>query len=84
MSQREDTVLRYHRDLGLTRGLNMYKVLKGLMWWTDMEIGIKNIIKNCKVCNKFDNKPNPSKISYPIPDPEPFEVWAIDIIGPLP
>ena len=54
------------------------------MWWPEMEIGIKNIIKNYKVCNKFDNKPNPVKKSYPIPDPEPFEVRAIDIIGALP
>ena len=47
-SQRADTVLKYHKDLRHTRGLNMYKILRDLMWWLDMEVGIKKILKTVK------------------------------------
>lgn len=49
-----------------------------------MEQSIKGVLLHCKVCDKFDPKQKPDKTVTPIQDPKPFEVWALNVIGPLP
>ena len=52
-TQKIDTILRYHRDLGHTRSRNLHKYLKTRYWWPNMLDNIKEVLEQCKVCEKY-------------------------------
>ena len=84
VSQRVETVLRYHRVLGHTRSRDLYLFMQDKAWWPGMIKDIQDILKHCKTCKKHTSTPLPSKSVIPRDDGKPFDQWAIDIIGPMP
>ena len=84
MSQRVETVLRYHRDSGHTRSRNLYLFMQDKAWWPGMIKDIQDILKRCKTYKKHTSTPLPSKSVIPHDDGKPFDQWAINIIGPMP
>ena len=84
VSQRVETVLRYHRDLGHTRSHNLHLFLCNKVWWPNMLSDIADILKHCETCEKHTSTPIPSKSVIPCDDGAPYEQWAINVIGPMP
>ena len=84
VSQRVDTILRYHRDLGHTRARNLYEFLKVRCWWSSMRADIEEVLRQCEICEKFASTHAPPKSVIPVTVKEPFSTWAIDVVGPMP
>ena len=68
---------------GHTCSRNLYLFMQDKAWWPGMIKDIQDILKHCKTCNKHTSTPLPSK-SVLCDDGNPFDQWAIDIIGPMP
>lgn len=83
ISQRVDTTLQYHRDLGHTRGQNLYGFLKVRCWWSSMRTNIEEVLQKCKICEKFSSTHAPPKSVIPVTVKEPVRTWAIDVVGPM-
>ena len=84
VSQRVETVFRYHCNLGHTYSRNLTNLLQDKAWWTGMLKDIQDILKHCRMCKKHTSTPLLSKSVIPHDDGKPFDQWAINIIGPMP
>uniref|UniRef100_A0A0E4G8R6 RNA-directed DNA polymerase n=2 Tax=Anopheles gambiae TaxID=7165 RepID=A0A0E4G8R6_ANOGA len=55
------------------------KLARANIFWPGMNSQIKDVIKNCTVCNKFsDSQPNPPMMSHDIPT-HPFQMISMDV-----
>ncbi|KAJ9052929.1 hypothetical protein DSO57_1029171 [Entomophthora muscae] len=52
-TQKIDTVLQYHRDLGKPHSRNLHEYLKTRYWWPNMLDDIREVLEQCKVCEKY-------------------------------
>lgn len=84
VSQRAETTLRYHCDLGHTRSCNLFAFMRYKVWWPLMLPYIEEVLGQCEVYEKFALSVAPSKSVVPVPDGNPFKKWALDVLGPLP
>ena len=84
VSQRVDTVLRYHWDLGHTRAHNLFEFLKLKYWWPSLYRDVFELVEQCEICKKFTKTKSLPKLVLPITVHKPFKVWALDIVGPMP
>jgi alpha-L-fucosidase len=60
-----------------------YHRLHPLYYWPRMYKSIENYIQQCDVCQRR-GKPKRTDPLHPIPVREIFDMWGIDIVGPLP
>ena len=84
VSQRFDTIRRYHRELGHTKARNLTEFLRLKVWWPSLAHDVQEVLKQCATCEKFAKTAAPPKSVIPVQSPAPFEQWALNIIGPLP
>ncbi|CAF1949063.1 unnamed protein product [Rotaria magnacalcarata] len=63
-----------------------YFKLKDKYWWPNMKISIRNYIKSCMPCQKFNiDRRKPVGLPHPIEPPlGPFQLIGIDFSGPFP
>ena len=54
------------------------------MWWSTMNKDIKEVLDQCKVCDKFKISKSPTKSVIPLVNRKPYEQWAINVISPMP
>ena len=54
------------------------------MWWPLMSKDVIDTLKQCETCKKFQTLKAPKKSVIPWQNEEPYEQWAINIIGPIP
>lgn len=53
-------------------------------WWPGMESDIINHVRRCELCQRFSKQLVHDKPVVPIVVSNPFELWGIDFLGPLP
>ena len=73
VSQRVETILRIHRDMGHTQPKNLTSYMKDKMWWSTMNKDIKEVLDQCEVCNKFNISKSPPKLVIPLVDGKPYK-----------
>lgn len=83
-TQKIDKILQYHRDLGHTCSRNLHEYLKTRYWWPNMIDDIREVLEQCKVCEKYTQTKAPPKSSVPVFITQPFKAWLLDIVGPMP
>ena len=76
--------MHYHQTLGHIRGRNLFEIIKRKVWWPRMRQDILDLLETCVLCEMNTSKPAPPKSILPIKAMEPFEQWALNIVGPLP
>ena len=61
VTQRIETILRYHHNMGHTRSRNLLLFLRSKMWWPHMSKDILETLDQCEVCEKFKKLKSPAK-----------------------
>ena len=89
-AQREALVRFVHASRYCTAHGGVNKTVRSLKvqyWWPKMESEIRRIVRQCSECatRKAHNRAQNTKLNVVVKDPDrPFEILAMDLIGPLP
>ena len=74
MSQRVETALRCHCNLGHTLSQNLYLFMQDKAWWPGMPKDIQDILKHCEACKKQTLTPLLLNLFFPHDDIKPFNI----------
>ncbi|KAJ9084901.1 hypothetical protein DSO57_1019405 [Entomophthora muscae] len=55
-----------------------------IVWWPNLKQDIIDVLKKCTVCEKYASTKASQPTVNPVPDPEPFKVWELEVVGPFP
>eukprot|EP00834_Sanchytrium_tribonematis_P005485 NODE_335_length_9311_cov_0.760313.p1 type:complete len:485 gc:universal NODE_335_length_9311_cov_0.760313:7947-6493(-) len=83
---RKDILVWAHDLFGHPGQGRMYNTLKSYIYWTGLQQDIKEFVKKCHICQTGkQNKKNYGKLHKTTIDMDinPFQVVAIDVVGPL-
>ncbi|KAJ9065519.1 hypothetical protein DSO57_1018676 [Entomophthora muscae] len=53
-------------------------------WWPKMRDDIREVLEQCKVCENYTQTKVPPNSVVPVSITQPFKIWLLDIMGPIP
>ena len=74
----------YHREFGHYGAYKTWRAINRDVWFPNQLRKIKQVVRECELCQKTKNTPDPKYVLEPILPQGPNDLLSVDFFGPLP